>query len=233
MDLSTSTPSRKIWSRIAGISYIFVILLAVLKLALVESQIIVPEDALLTTQQIVASEGLFRIGMGMELLMYLGVALLSVSLFVVTKSVNRNLSLLGIGMRLGEAVIGGLMILLWGLVPLFLIEGESDLSEVAKLVGVFVSLREAGLSMLMTFMGIGGTVFLYLFYRARLVPRWMAVWGMWTYVSTFFYSFAAILFGELPEMLAMLVFAPGTIFEFVFGIWLLVKGVKETDGKTV
>ncbi len=72
----------------------------------------------------------------------------------------------------------------------------------------------------MAALGLGSLPFCYLLYRARLIPRPMAILGLTGY--------AALLAGSLLEVfgydLAMIHYAPGGLFELIFPIWLIFKG---------
>ena len=57
-------------------------------------------------------------------------------------------------------------------------------------------------------------------FRSRLVPRWLAGWGLVGY-ALHMVGAGAELFG-LPVSLVLLI--PGGIFEVTLAIWLLVKG---------
>jgi uncharacterized protein DUF4386 len=66
-----------------------------------------------------------------------------------------------------------------------------------------------------------GAVFLcVLLYRVRLVPRFLAGWGVVGYV-THFVGAAAEVFGWHVSMVLLV---PGGLFELSLGIWLLVRG---------
>jgi hypothetical protein len=70
-------------------------------------------------------------------------------------------------------------------------------------------------------LGIGSLFFCVALYRARLVPRFLAVWG--------FVGYAAFAAGCLLELAGVtgagLVAAiPGGLFELFFGVWLIVRG---------
>jgi hypothetical protein len=84
------------------------------------------------------------------------------------------------------------------------------------LVGLFLHVRSAGLDVVLIFIGMGGTVFCYLFFISKYVPRILAAWGMITYLS---------LSTDLPESVKMVFYAPGGLFEIIFGMWLIIKGV--------
>jgi len=57
----------------------------------------------------------------------------------------------------------------------------------------------------------------------------LAIWGLITYFTMFFLGFVNLLFPNIPETVSMFLFAPGTIFELVIGLWLLIKGVKTEE----
>ncbi|MGH8968512.1 MAG: DUF4386 domain-containing protein [Actinomycetes bacterium] len=61
-----------------------------------------------------------------------------------------------------------------------------------------------------------------LLYRTRLVPRFLAMWGMVGYVVHFTGAVAEI-FGSHVSLVLLI---PGGLFELTFGVWLLIKGVR-------
>ena len=73
--------------------------------------------------------------------------------------------------------------------------------------------------------GLGGTVFGYLFYVSRYVPRALAVWGIFSYLSILVFALTGILKPQSPVILETILFALGGTFEMVFGFWLVFKGV--------
>ena len=62
--------------------------------------------------------------------------------------------------------------------------------------------------------------------RPGYVPRILAAWGMFTYLSMLLLAFADMLVPDLPEAIKMILYVPGGIFELVLGFWLLLKGVQ-------
>jgi hypothetical protein len=67
---------------------------------------------------------------------------------------------------------------------------------------------------------LGALMFYYLFYRSRLVPRWLSVWGL---VGAALYLAAPLvdMFGHGFEVLM----APLAVAEIVLAVWLIVKGL--------
>jgi hypothetical protein len=69
-------------------------------------------------------------------------------------------------------------------------------------------------------LGLGSVLMCGSLLRTRLVPRWLAVWGV--------VGYAIFLAGAIAELLGIPIgialSIPGGLFELVLGIWLLVKG---------
>lgn len=214
-------------ARVAGLAYVLIIVLAILKVNFLESNLIVSGNDAATTNNIMANELLFRIGVVSEIIMFLLVVILSLALYVILKTVNKNLALSALFLRFGEAIIGGLVTLLSGLIPLLLLDGETtfETEQLQALVGLFLDVRIAGLNIVMIFMGPGGIIFCYLFLKSKYVPGILAVWGIITYSTMLILSFVNILFPNIPEMISIILYTPGALFELLFGFWLIFKGV--------
>lgn len=215
------------YARAAGFAYVIVILLGIFSVSFIDVSIIVPGNHEETVNNIVTNEWRYRVSVASEVLMYALVIFLAAALYIVLKTVNSNLALLAMLFRVGEAVIGGGAVLLGGLLPLLLINRatELDAEQLQILVGLFLDMRNAGLDIVLVFVGVGGTLFCYLFFRSRYVPRVLAAWGMLTYISMLTLGFTSMLVTELPETIKMSLYVPGGLFELIFGFWLLFKGV--------
>ena len=101
-----------------------------------------------------------------------------------------------------------------------------EIEQLQSLVGVFLNVRTAGLDIVLLFVGLGGTLFCYLFFKSMYVPKILAIWGMFTYLSMIILSFISILLPNHPVILEIVLYSLGGLFELIFGFWLLVKGVK-------
>lgn len=216
------------YTRVAGLTYIIIILLGVFSVNFIVSAIVVPDDIAATYKNISGNEFLFRISLASETVMYLLVILLSLSLYVILKSVNNNLAMMALLWRTAEAIIGAVTVVISGLIPLALINTESFFSQeqVHALLKLFLDIRASGLDIVLMFVGVGGTIFCYLFYKSNYVPKFLAGWGIFTYLSMFLLSFVSLLLPNIPENYKMIFYVPGGLFELIFGSWLLIKGVK-------
>jgi hypothetical protein len=214
-------------ARVAGLAYVLIIVLAILKVNFLESNLIVSGNDAATTNNIMANELLFRIGVVSEIIMFLLVVILSLALYVILKTVNKNLALAALLFRFGETIIGAVVTVLSGLIPLLLLNSEAvfETEQLQALVGLFLNLRIAGLDIVLIFVGLGGTVFCYLFFKSKYVPGILAAWGIFTYLSMLVLALINILLPNRPEIIEIVLFALGTFFELIFGFWLLFKGV--------
>ena len=75
---------------------------------------------------------------------------------------------------------------------------------------------------------IGAFIYYTIFYRTRLVPRWLSVWGLLGLVLMLSGAFAGM-FGLLGSFspIQLLFMLPIMVQEMVLAIWLIVKGYRE------
>ena len=143
------------YAKVAGLTYIIVILLGVFSVNFIETSLIVPDNDAVTYINISENEYLFRIAIVSEVLMYLLVILLSLSLYVVLKNVNNNLALLALLFRVAESIIGASATVISGLIPLLLINTETVFSQEQSqaLLKLFLDIRNSGLDIVLIFIG--------------------------------------------------------------------------------
>lgn len=111
--------------------------------------------------------------------------------------------------------------------------GTADTSEVA-LVGAALMALRAWSTLLGTliFFGLGAVTLNYVLHRSRLVPGWLALWGLIGGGLVFLYGVLGILgvdadLGSPWMLLAM----PIAVQEMVFAGWLLTKGFEPREVK--
>jgi hypothetical protein len=230
-----SIKSNQNLAGVAGLAYVLVITIGVLKVNFIEP-IILSYDTMEWGSNILANERLFRIGITCEILMYLLVLVISIALYAILKPISNYLALAALCFRFGEAFIGTVSIILSGLIPLILLNKEAAPSDLhlQLLIETFIDTRITALNLVLIFIGVGGTIFCYLFYISSMIPRVLAVWGLATYISMYILGFSNILFPAPFDLLESVLFSAGALFELVFGIWLLIKGVsRNTESKTI
>jgi hypothetical protein len=216
-----------IYSRIAGLVFVALILLFMLSRTYVTNNILVDGNEAATVENIVNNEMRFRISLASEIAMYVFTVLLAYVLYVILKPVNKNLALLAMLWRIGEAIIGSVVAVLAGLVPLLLLNGKVSLEhdQVQGLVGLFMQLRDPGIDIYLIFLGLGSILFFYLFFISKYIPRILSLWGMIAYFSGMIIALANIVSLDVPGLIQMVSYKSVTIFEIVIGLWLLIMGV--------
>jgi Domain of unknown function (DUF4386) len=98
--------------------------------------------------------------------------------------------------------------------------GSSDASYLQALSTVFVQVNLYAYHIAMFTLGIAGLLLCYTFYRAKLVPRLVAVWGLLGYATILCGSVLEVLGFNLQTIHAI----PGGLWELFIGVWLIVKG---------
>jgi hypothetical protein len=191
-------------------------------------KLIVEGNDAATFSNLMANELLFRITAAYDLIMYASVVILSIALYAILKTVNKNLALFALCCRLIEAIMGCLAVLS-SLVVLQLLNGENysavfEAEQLQALVGLFLDVHSAALSILIVFISLGTIVFCYLFFKSKYIPRILAVFGIFSFLLVLIKAFVVILF-PLPAMIQIVFHLPGILFEVIIGLWLLIKGV--------
>ena len=74
----------------------------------------------------------------------------------------------------------------------------------------------------------GAYIYYAIFFRTRLVPRWLSIWGLLG-LTLFLVSAFAVMFGLISSFskIQMLLSLPILVQELVLAFWLIVKGYKE------
>ncbi len=214
---------------VAGCMFFYIIAGSITYMDLVRPRFITPGDAPATASSIAASALLFRVGVTHELLMAACVVVLAWGLYVLLKPVDKNLALLALCWRLAESVlwIGAALTshLVLDVVSHEGAQGAFEPRELNALVAVLMRANTTGMNVVVLFTGLGTVVFSWLLLKSRYVPRFLAVWGILTYVSMILFSCAKLISPRLASW-DMIVYTPGGIFEIVIGFWLVAIGVK-------
>lgn len=145
-------------------------------------------------------------------------------MFPVLKPHSELIALGYLSFRIVNAVFLALQVLFILLqIPLggeYLKTGTTDPSYLQALSTQFIQVNLYAYQIAMIFVGLASLLLCYMLYRARLLPRFLAVWG--------FVGYATILCGSLLEVmgfdLRLLHTIPGGLWELFIGVWLIVKG---------
>jgi hypothetical protein len=222
--------SQRKAAKVAGFLYLFAMAASIFAQAYVRGRLIVPDDAVKTAGNLIASERLFRLAIALDVVTAASDVALIGALYIILRPVNQNLALVGAFFRLVETAILG-MTALNGIVALRLLSGVKYLHAVAPdqlqaLARLALNLNGAGLNIGFAFLGLGAAVFAYVLLKSRYVPRALAALGILAYGVMVAYSFAIILAPSVGTALDLIPFAPAFVFEVGCGLWFLVKGIR-------
>ncbi len=168
-------------------------------------------------------------GILLEYLSALSVVLIPVFLFPILKKHFEVLALGYVSFRLFEAVLLSLAqvykLSLVNLSQNYLNSGGVDAPYFEKMGDAIRSViywvDHDGLIYLVVFI-IGTLILNSAFYKSRLIPRWLSLWGLIGGVAIFAASVMATL--DIFLSVAMLLLIPIALQEQVMAIWLIVKG---------
>ena len=217
-------------ARLAGAMHLLAMPTASFSVYYVWPRINVPNDAAQTASNIIASEQLFRLGVLGDLITWAVDIVLILALYVLLKPVNRHVALLAVFFRIVETAI--LCVITLGSVVALLILSDADylrafetnqLQALAKLV---LSAEGAGYNFGLIFLGFGSTVFSYLFFTSRYIPRPLAAWGIFSSLVLLTGCLAMIVFPAWRAVLTPAYFAPIFLYELTLGFWLVIKGAR-------
>jgi len=173
---------------------------------------------------VAASSLTLAIGALLMLMAAVGDALHGILMLPVLRRHNERVAFGYFGARIIDAVFlaVGIMFLLLQ-VPLgraYLAAGTADPSSLPALSTLAIDARLYAYELGMIAVGFAGLLLCYMFYRARLVPRPLAIWGLIGYAILLSGSVLTIL-GFHPGLIHAI---PGGLFELFIGVWLIAKG---------
>ena len=145
---------------------------------------------------------------------------LGVLFFPVVENHGRRTALAYLAARIAEGVllaVGVLCILMT--VPL----GQHATEDWAKgVAALLVQSNTMAYQLAVISLGLGSIVLCRLLFRTRLIPRWLAAWGL--------IGYAIFMSGGIVEIFGLHIGVwlsiPGGLFEVAVGLWLLIRGFR-------
>jgi hypothetical protein len=147
-----------------------------------------------------------------------------VLMFPILKQHSERIAVGYLGFRIMDGLIIAIMVLFVLIqIPIgseYVNAGASDASSLQALSTVFMQAQLDAYNIAMITLGISGLILCYSFYKSKLVPRFLAVWGL--------VGYAVILGGSVVEVFGFNLLTihaiPGGLWEVFIGVWLIVKG---------
>jgi hypothetical protein len=216
-------------ARMAGLFYLIFILTTVLATS-IRDRFIVSGDAAATANNIISSQGLFRVGFVTELVSATFFVLAAWALYVLLKPVNKNLALLLLLLNLGGVAVECLNVLNLYAALQFL-SGANFLTafQTGQLQAMAMSslvLYTNGFLIAQIFFSAWLLPLGYLVYKSRFLPKFLGL----LLILDFFGNMSWFLQGFLLPDSSILAY-PGNAISFIAEIsltaWLLIMAVKE------
>jgi hypothetical protein len=218
----------------AGVLYIIGTVAGVLSKLLVQGPVRDADDPLAYAAE---HSSLVVTGALLVLVMGLALAFVPVVLFPVLRRVNEALAIGYLTLRGAvEAtcyVISAIALLLLVPVSTVVSAGPGTASPAGVRLGVLLIDSDATSAVLSVVFCLGGVMFYALLYRSRIVPRWIAVWGLAAiplYLAAFLLAMYAVI-GYNSSTLNLLVL-PLAVQEMVLGIWMIARGFRPAVATT-
>jgi hypothetical protein len=170
------------------------------------------------------------IGALFVLTMGLALAMVPVMMFPILKTYNRALAVGYVVFRGAlEAVTYLLFVIGWLALPLisqeFIRAGAAEASFLQALGDLVLRAHDQIVHVLSIIFILGALMFYSMLYQSKLVPRWLAGWGLLAAIPYFVYGVLSLFtlpdsVGTLPIILVL----PMAVQEMVLAIWLIAKG---------
>ncbi len=186
-------------------------------------------EALDDLAKVSANENQVLIGALFVFIMGAAGASIAIAMYPVLSKHNKGIALGSVGFRIIEGalfMVGVIyLLLLVALNQEFAKAGAPDASYfqtsgVLMVGGFNFSLLVGGLAF-----SVGALLYYYLFYRSRLIPRWLAIWGLIGVIlglGAYLIQFSSA--SALASTEIEIGHIPIFLQEMVFAVWLIVKG---------
>ena len=217
-DRSSPKPFRTT-ARIVGVLYLAGMVVGIGGNVLIQSILGAPDPS-----TIAANSMLLAMGVVLWLSTVAGDAAHGILMFPVLKPHSERAAVGYLGARIIDATFIAVMALLILIqIPVgieYLNAGSSDMSYLQALSTVLTKANLYAYEFAMITVGVAGLILCSMFYRAQLVPRLLAVWGLIGYAILLLGSVLQVLGLNLNSIHAI----PGGLWEVFIGVWLIAKG---------
>ena len=233
MTIKENINSIQTTAKITAVLILIMAVIAPFGMLYIPSTLVVPGDAATTAHRIMTSEGLFRLGLVSDSVVFLIEILLTVLLYILLKPVSKTLSLVAAFSRLSMAVIQGIN-LLNQFIVLLLLSGATYLAvfapnQLQALVLLFLNAHAMVVLIWGLFFGFHLLVSGYLVYTSGYlssIPGVLLIIAGLCYLTQ---SFGNILLPQSAGLFTLI--GSLSILEVAFPFWLLIKGVNVDQWK--
>jgi hypothetical protein len=210
-------------SRILGVAFLLQFFTSLAGGLILNMGLLVPGDTAAALLRIAARPWLLRVDILDEMVAVAGVIWLGVVLYEALRAYGRVSALTACALYFLEAVLGAVSRL--AAFPLLALSSQFAATPSASLLAEAdraLASMNFGYTLLLLVFCPGAILFYWLLFKSRLVPRALSLWGLITVIPVFF----AIVLSVLGINLSFYFVVPYIPFEFVIGVWILIRGVR-------
>ncbi len=224
-----TTPDLNRYARTIGVLYVMLFILGPMVFLGGKGAVLVADDAAATAANVLAMGQGYRVGMGIEAVIFLIEVLLSGLLFVMFRGVNVAVSFAAALARFGEAALQGANLLTSALV-LGVAGGTLTAFTPEQRDQLLQLFQQANVTMVLVwglFFGFHVLLLAWLVYHSMFLPRWIGVLLFVAGAGYLTQSFGVLLMPAWAPVLDTVVVVTAVPGELAFTLWLLVKGVRQ------
>ena len=208
-------------ARVVGVMYLLGIVVGIVGFMMFQPLLGAP-DALAA---ISATGMTLAIGAGLWLLPAIGDVAHGVLMFPVLKQHSSERMAIGhLAARIANGIFIAIMVLFVLIqIPLasaYLTAAAADAPFLQALSALFAQGRLYAYQIGMSAVGVSGLMLCYTLFRAKLVPGWLAIWGLVGYAIILVGMLSAVMGSGLGDLSSIV----GGLWEVAIGVWLIVKG---------
>jgi hypothetical protein len=216
-------------ARLTGLLYLVIIACGLFSELYVRSSLIVNGDADATAGNILAAEGLFRLGFASDLVVFLCDVAVAVLLYVLLRPVSRTLALMAAAFRLAGTAIYGVNLLNY-FAALLVLGGADylavfDPAQRNALALLFLDAHKHGYDLGLVFFGLHCLALGWLLLKSEAFPALLGVLMALAGLGYLVGSFTLFLFPGQVTAVEPVYVAP-LVGELALCLWLLIKGVR-------
>ena len=208
-------------ARLAGFTFLIYIAIAVTSMILSRQVMSGVEGTVAKLASITQHASLMRVDILLTMFQAACALILAVSLYALTRNVNRDLAVIALCCRVGE----GMIIILATFRSLALLSiAASTATATNTIADLLLKMEDWLLFASGTCFAMGSTIYCYLFLRARSIPVPLA----WLGVLASIVALVVVplqLAGFIDASVSGLIWIPLLVFEVALALWLLIKKV--------
>jgi hypothetical protein len=212
-------------SRILGLAFLLQFITSFSSGVFLKLAWFVPEEMSATMLNIAANPGLLRANIFLDMLTALGVTFLGAILFITLRKQNEKIALTALGFYILEvALLAASRMETFALLRFSQAYASGQTADLLLMGRVAYEVMEfVGGTLHMLAFCLGAILFYFLLDKARIVPRWLSLWGLITVLPMLIGTVAQIFSYTIPFAF----YVPYVPFELVIGLWILVKGIAQ------